>query len=645
MKKAVALMVTGALILSFTACNKPGSTGGSGGDQIFACDSGNLIGFEGVYADGSTVTLLFDETVVFDRDNTGPGFGYCFERGSFLERDYITVFAGDEEYRVQGDDITVDADEMTMVFDVDDIDTDEITGVHFFASFEVSIDFEEGVISGFVYGGDCREEFTQIYNAGRDSWGEVEWIVFPEPIEIDPETYVEPVQPDVEPVIAGGFVAPYIAEYIPDEWMPELDQYLFGMVDLEGNVVYEPEFSSVQYIEDCGVYIVGGDVDGVTKYGLMSCDGTSFTGLNYDGAYYDLGDYEDDYGEFLMTTYSDGILQVTYFDHEIRVRNDNTEITVDESVLPYTGDMRLSVCHIFGDGALIMDRAEFYTHYVMIDVTTGQMLYDFDQAYDHVVPFGDAVITDKTVGGGVSIYDYNGECIFDDEDATGLKLSDYLFAVASGDTLEVLTRAGFTNGEITIDPDSEVDMVGGFIAVCHNGTTVFYDDELEEVAEADIDIDDGYMPGRYTGGGDSIFFVSFDEDTLSNISTGDSISTEEGYFYSNYDGFIFADNRGDGNTDEHGWRLYDSSLNPVFEQTGFANVYEDRLTGERYIVSSNDDVTSIYSIDSQELVLTLDGNYAHYSASIYGGIFVLLDGSNWNMVNSDGEVLFSCEYA
>ena len=153
------------------------------------------------------------------------------------------------------------------------------------------------------------------------------------------------------------------------------------------------------------------------------------------------------------------------------------------------------------------------------------------------------------------------------------------------------------------------------------------------------------MPGPYTGGGDSIFLVSFDEDTLSNISTGDSISTEEGYFYSNYDGFIFADNRGDGNTDEHGWRLYDSSLNPVFEQTGFANVYEDRLTGERYIISSNDDVTSIYSIDSQELVLTLDGNYAHYSASIYDGIFVLLDGSNWNMVNSDGEVLFSCEYA
>ncbi len=186
MKKAVALTVTAALILSFTACNKPGNTESARGCQIFACDSGNLIGFEGIYADGSTVTLLFDETVVFDRDNTGPGFGWCFERGSFLERNYITVFAGDEEYRVQCDDITVDADEMTMVFDVDDIDTDEITGVRFFASSEVSIDFEEGVISGLVYGGDCREEFTQTYNAGRDSWGEVEWLVLPEPIEFNP---------------------------------------------------------------------------------------------------------------------------------------------------------------------------------------------------------------------------------------------------------------------------------------------------------------------------------------------------------------------------------------------------------------------------------------------------------------------------
>lgn len=175
---------------------------------------------------------------------------------------------------------------------------------------------------------------------------------------VETEPVAEPTEPSAEPDpvsgAAGGFITPYTAEYIPDEWEPELDQYLFGMIDLEGKVIYEPQFSSVRYIENCGAYIVGGETDGVTLYGIMNDDGEEFTGLIYDGAYYDLGMTEDESGHFYMTTYTDGILHVTTYEDDLVITDDGIDITIDEDALPYTFT-NLGVCHMAMNGALIRD--------------------------------------------------------------------------------------------------------------------------------------------------------------------------------------------------------------------------------------------------------------------------------------------------
>ena len=644
MKKAIALTVTAALALSLTACKKPDKTKSPEGEEIFVCDPDNMFGFAGVYVEEDLLSIQFDRDYTYD-GMIPRGMEYFFDHPDLGSSAVLYVVTDDESIRIDFDDVNINDRAMTIRFDVSDIDVDEINGFTFSNGDQFAIMFDDGELSAVIWGGDCANTYRQHYDEGRDEWSDIEedFRSYPETIIDDPG-----VQPDDLPAYAvtGEFILPFLAEYYPDEFVPENNEYVFGMVDINGNVVYEPQFSSCQYVEDCGVYIVGGDVDGVTKYGLMRDTGAVFTGLIYDGAYYYPDNFENAYGEFLMTTYTEGNLHITHYDDEVMILHDDTDITIDESVLPYTGDMRLSVCHIRDNGALIMDRAEFYTHYVMIDITTGQILHDFGSSYDPVIPFGSAVITAEMVGTGVCIYAYNGDCIFEDEDATGLRLSDYVYVIATGDTLEVITRAGFTLGEITINPDAEVELVCGLIAVCDNGTTTFYDEELEEVAVIDgLDLDDGYMPGRYTGNEDNLFFVSYDEDTLINLCTNDIIDVEDGYFYSNYDGYIFADNRSDGNAEVIGWRLYDSNLNLIFEEDGFAVVRDDEHSEGRYIGSSNYDVTSVYSLDSEELLFTIDGNFAHYTVSIYDGVFYLTDGSTCYLVNADGETLFSYEYA
>ena len=70
---------------------------------------------------------------------------------------------------------------MTIVVDVDDIDPDEIAQFNFTVSGTFVLDLEEDVLYWWGYGGDCREEVTQQYNAATDSWSEAVYEVIPCP--------------------------------------------------------------------------------------------------------------------------------------------------------------------------------------------------------------------------------------------------------------------------------------------------------------------------------------------------------------------------------------------------------------------------------------------------------------------------------
>ena len=67
---------------------------------------------------------------------------------------------------------------------------------------------------------------------------------------------------------------PFVGSYKEDGMRPENNQYLIGLVDLDGNQVYEPVFDSVY--EADGYYVVSSTENGVRKYGIISDDGKFF---------------------------------------------------------------------------------------------------------------------------------------------------------------------------------------------------------------------------------------------------------------------------------------------------------------------------------------------------------------------------------
>lgn len=460
---------------------------------------------------------------------------------------------------------------------------------------------------------------------------------------VETEPVAEPTEPSAEPDpvsgAAGGFITPYTAEYIPDEWEPELDQYLFGMIDLEGNVIYEPQFSSVSYIENCGAYIVGGEVDGVTLYGIMNDDGEEFTGLIYDGAYYDLGMTEDESGHFYMTTYTDGILHVTTYEDDLVITDDGIDITIDEDALPYTFT-NLGVCHMAMNGALIRDCDEFYPHNVLIDVETGEVLHDFADSFGDEIIFGDYIIDADRIRDTVQIYDYDGELDSDCSDATGILLNDYRYAIAFDGLLGVFDREGEALACIDIASNATVDQGCGTIGVTDAAGTTFYDEDLNVIAsDPNINLDDGYLSGRFSSGwGDNIIFVSFSRDTITNVMNGAVMAVNDDCFYSHERDYIFADDISNGNLSEHHWYLYDNEFNLLLTGDDYGDVLYDAFTDDMYVSEYSDGVTTIYSLDTYEPVLEVEGRF---SIRIMNGEFLLTGTDEVMLFDNSGEQLFS----
>ena len=82
-----------------------------------------------------------------------------------------------------------------------------------------------------------------------------------------------------------GRVIPFLAVYEEDEWMPEGNRYTYGLIDLDGNQICDAVFDSVISCDEWNCYIVRSTQGDVTKYGLLSYDGSKFSGLVYDGLY------------------------------------------------------------------------------------------------------------------------------------------------------------------------------------------------------------------------------------------------------------------------------------------------------------------------------------------------------------------------
>ncbi len=655
MKKILTTAVAAAMILALPGCAKV-DKGSSYGEPLFECDSDNMLGFAGAYynEEDEEITLLFNGEYLYESDYETTVL-YWFEEG-LLSRACIYVDTDGDSEVIERDDIDLDEDDddLTIRFTIEDTDPDDITGFSFYSGNQCRIDLENEEITYVLWGGECSENYSQSYNRRRDSWDEVEseLVLYPmteEPPEIEPEPDT-PMLPDIQPdfpdepdIPEGGIIIPYTAEYYPDEWMPEEDEFLYGMIDTEGNVIFEPQFTGFQLIDDCLTYIVVGEVNGETLYGLLSATDGAFTGLMYDGAYYDTGSEENEPGHFNMSTYNDGILHVTVYSDPRNVISDDTDIVIDESVLPYdAATCGLSLCHTAIGGALIENRNEFYPHRVLIDAETGAVLHDFEGSYGDEYLFGDFIITTGIGRRGLYIYSYQGEDFGSDDEATGISLNADRYAVACDGMLRVFDREGVERCSIEIGRNAYVDNGCGTIGVYDNGVTTFYDEDLNVITEVeDLNLDYGYLSGRFSDGwGGNIIFVSFGTDTIYNFMNGASMPVNDDCFYSHERDYIFADDISNGNLSEHHWYLYDNEFNLLLTGDDYGDVVYDELTDDMYVSEYTNGVTTVYSLETYEPMFEADGRY---SVNVFNGTFLLSGTDETQLIDSNGNVLFETE--
>ena len=211
-----------------------------------------------------------------------------------------------------------------------------------------------------------------------------------------------------------GRVIPFLAVYEEDEWMPEGNRYTYGLIDLDGNQVYEPVFDSVY--EADGYYVVSSTENSVRKYGIISDDGSVFTGLEYDGAVAAEDNYDGVY--FYGTDYYDGRLKVTSLNSKLEVIGEDT-IVIDEEALELDRERSLLSVSMLNDGRAFLNISDpVFTNGFLIDTSDGKVLHKSGTLVnDRCILFGNVIIEQNMNGRGIKVYDLDGNAVFDEKDA------------------------------------------------------------------------------------------------------------------------------------------------------------------------------------------------------------------------------------
>ena len=152
---------------------------------LYACDSDNLLAFEGYYYSKDSLYLVFD-TDHISKKNFPSGMYYEMKEEEWSEYSRLSLRLEDSlsSYKVDPDDIDVEVKngKLLISFEMDKKDAKDITGFSIsFGSGYYNVNLEEGFIKAEVYGGECSNIFTQTYNAKKNKWSEVEeeFILYP----------------------------------------------------------------------------------------------------------------------------------------------------------------------------------------------------------------------------------------------------------------------------------------------------------------------------------------------------------------------------------------------------------------------------------------------------------------------------------
>lgn len=463
------------------------------------------------------------------------------------------------------------------------------------------------------------------------------------------DTVIIPMIPDSELKIDyvpedHGRVIPFLAVYEEDEWMPEGNRYTYGLIDLDGNQICDAVFDSVISCDEWNCYIVRSTQGDVTKYGLLSYDGSKFSGLVYDGLY-NIG-FTGKNGEcFYGSVYSEGNIWVKYIDqdfNEILARN----ITIDEKALGLDAASAQLTVRYMGDGrAFLFNKNEFYPNDYLIDTSNGKVLYQ-SSALEMTEGklYGNVIVEQEADGQGIKVYDMDGNLIVDDSEAYSWQVCPDRYMIAADGTLSLHDREWKIVASMEIPKDAIVMSSFGKIAIGVDLNTKLYDKDLNLITEHDdIYLGDGtYFRDWYGFGDGDMYFDSISyANTVYNLSTGARISKEDGFFYSFKYGYIMSDNGSNGNDPVKKWRVYDGDFNPVMSGTGNAYMTQDEATGEVYLYSIEDGKMTVYSLTEGEELFSLD-NFC-YNLRAYDGRFYGFAKYRFFLADDSGSVLFDYE--
>ena len=297
-----------------------------------------------------------------------------------------------------------------------------------------------------------------------------------------------------------GRIIPNITEYNEDAWEKEKDTALYGFLTIDGDVVCRPLFDSVSYNEDSKSFIVRRTEDGVAKYGILSSDGAKFTGLIFDGISEVQGTNKSK-AVYYGTSVSDDCLWITGVDKELNLL-DSKKIIIDESELDLDAEKsQLSALYTNDASTILINRSEFYYKTMLVDNSTGKLLYSFNNMGSSFKIFGNVIVEQDVSGKGITAYNMRGKCLLRDKNAMSGKVSsDRYMAVING---KIHLYDCDWNEVNTLEVPEAVDVMTSFgrIAVVENNKTSVYDKDLKLINSLNYPVQGGtYLRDWYSFG-------------------------------------------------------------------------------------------------------------------------------------------------
>ncbi len=470
--------------------------------------------------------------------------------------------------------------------------------------------------------------------------------------DISFETWTPPYDSDFVPSDDYGYLMPYTESRTPwpNQEMWE-DKHIFqmGFVDENGNPVGEAIFNTISALEGTNFYLVGQlDENMKWHYGLMTLDGSIYTGLIYDGYYQVPDNSVSEAGYVYMSRYDDGILHVDEFDFEMNTIIEDRSIVLDTDQLQgYSSSCLLCVEKVYDDDrAVVMlwqDEIGPVGDY-LIDTTTGEVLATFTEWSRPI--FTNTMIISRETMGDIVICDLDGNDITGDCVAA-YALSEDRVVIFTNDTVGILDNDGNVICSMEMRDHYDQYVSSGRILIGTNNGVEVYDQDLNLITVGDVSLNYGLTVDDFTHfTDDEVVFVDWSGERIIDLESGTLAIYNDEYDYWRYSGFIVGSDQFDSE-----FTIFDADLNSVLEGEGDATIVEDMVTEDIYLVvvttdpDSLDAITTVYRLTSgeAELMYETEGEVNGYSAMFIEGTMDASVFGTTIVVSPDGEVIFSCE--